>query len=386
MFAKKSFLIALSLFIFLNIFFYSFLFFFNTSVPFNSEIYSTQSHHYFSDPRIHNQPFELLRGIGAWDAQWYLRIADDGYPTNLNHYMGALTYAFFPLYPVLLAFGDLGVHNIELTAFLITIMLLLANFFSLYYVGTKLYSSSIALRATFLLYLYPFSLFFRSYYTEGIFLLLLLWFSYFLIKKRWFLTTLLMSLLFVTRPNGPFMGIIFLFFLYKGVRKKEISVIRAVSYTILSSVLFFGWLYFCYLQTGKPFYWHEVQSVWYHSTTILTPLLHNLSTILSFFILPLHTARESKVDVIVIVIVLLLLIKSKKWLKPELWWISLLIFIVPLLLKDTMSYSRFQSVSFPLFFYLGYMVKGWRFGVISAIFAVLLFIAGLIFVNWYWVG
>lgn len=386
MFKNLPFITAFTFFVLFNSWIYLFVVLFHGALPFNTDVYTNQSHHYFQDSRMNNEGFILLRNIAGWDAQWYLRIADDGYPKELNQYMGALTYAFFPLYPLLLYLINFIFHNIELTAFILTNMLLVANFFSLYYVGTKLYSSQIALRATLLLYFFPFSIFFRSYFTEGLFLLLLIWFSYFLIQKRWFLSTIFLSLLLVTRPNGPFIAIVFFFFLYRAIRAKKLSIKKAIFYTLLSTVFFQGWLFFCYLMTGRPFYWYEVQSVWYHSSSVISPLVHNLTTIVSFFSLPLHGPRESRIEVIMILFVLFLLIKSRKWLKPELWWISLIIWIMPLLFKDTMSYSRFQSISFPLFLYLGAVLTGWKFGIVSMVLFILLFIASLYFINWYWVG
>jgi Gpi18-like mannosyltransferase len=265
-------------------------------------------------------------------------------------------------------------------------ILLLANFFSLYYVISRLYSERIALKAILLLFLFPFGIFYRSYFTEGLFLLLLTWFAYFLIRKKLFIAAIFTSLLFVARPNGSVMGLIFFYQLYKAVRAKKLSLMMAGLYTVLIVIPYGAWHYLCYMNAGDPFYWYHVQSLWYSSSSVLQTVWDNIMRVLTYWQLPLHEAHNSKVDTLIVILGGILLFKSKKFLKPQLWWISLLLWIFPLLLKDTMSFSRFQSVSFPLFIYLAMTLNKAYFIIVSAIFFILLCMTSIIFVNWYWVG
>jgi Gpi18-like mannosyltransferase len=390
MFKNKHFLISLFLFILLNSFLFVYILVFNKSVPLNRSQYD-HAHHYLVDPRISSKSFDLLRGLDAWDAQWYVKIAELGYPKKQNKFqdgspMGSLTYAFFPFYPFTLAVINYIVHNIELAALILVNLLLVANFFSIYFVVSKTYGSELAIRTIWLLFLFPFSIFYRSYYTEGLFLLLLVWFSYFLIKKRLFLASLFASFLFVTRPNGIVLGCILFYSLYRAVIFKKIHFWKSIIYALLSLLLFLTWLYYCYLNAGNPFFWNTIQSVWYKSPSIGITFLHNIETYLSFYSLPLHDQRASKIDTGMIVIVLLFLILGKKFLKPQLWWISFIIWLVPLLTRDTMSFTRYQIISFPLFIYLASLLKGVKFGIVSAAFLFLLFFVSVYFVNWHWIG
>lgn len=396
MFKTKFFKLSLLLFLGLNLIFYLFIIQFNNVIPFNAEKYYYSSHHWLEDPRFTGGNFSLFNALGVWDAQWYLRIADDGYPPKVVFdkylhqpvFMGALTYAFFPLYPMLLAFFNVIFRDIELTAYVLTWLLMLSNFFSLYYVVTKLFSKDIAVRTIFLLFLFPFSVFYRSYYTEGLFLLLLIWFSYFLIKKQWLLSTIFAALMFVTRPNGIFLGAILIVSLFFAVRKHKLPWFKAALLLMISVVPLLAWFYWCFYLTGDPFYWHTVQAIWYKSPSIFHTLVQNISSVAGFFDYPIHDQRQSKIDVLMMVVTFVLLLFSRKYFKeyPQLWWISLFIWLVPLLVRDLMSFSRYQIISFPLFIFLAAHMNRWVFYALCVIFLAFLLYTSIYLVNWHWVG
>lgn len=395
MFKDKLFVRLFIIFVVLQLFLTGYMFFQHRTVPFDNVAYQYYSHHYVPDARIQGGDFSFLRALGVWDAQWYLRIADDGYPTktvfDANQspwFMGALTYAFFPLYPLLIAGLNFLIRNVELSAYLLGTMLLLANFISLYYVVSKLFTRALAAKTLFLLFLFPFGIFYRSYYTESLFLLLLIWLSYFMIRRNFFYTALIAALLFVCRPNGLIIGGVFFFTLALAVYKKRIGSRRAMSYVALSFVPFLGWLAFCYFQTGDPLYWQHIQAVWYKGDTMASAINHNIEQVFKFFSLPFHHSRESQVDTAMMVVVGGLLLASRTYFKkyPQLWWIALIIWLFPLLVKDTMSFSRFQSVSFPLFIFLAARINGWKYYMLCVVFFGLLLYVSLHFVNWRWIG
>lgn len=390
MFKKKSFLVSLILFILLNVGLFLFELHFHKVVPFDFDGYD-KAHHYIEDPRIGWDSYNFFRGLDVWDAQWYIKIAEVGYPSKQNKFedgtsMGRITYAFFPLYPSLLAMFTYFTGNTEMSAFILMNIFLLADFFCLYYIVAKLYDESIAIRTAWLLFLFPFSIFYRSYYTEGLFLFLLLWYSYFLIKKRWFLSVFFASLLFITRPNGIILGLILFFSLGRAVIKKELNMWKVLVCILLSLAFFSGWLYFNYTRAGDPFFWVEVQDYWYRGKSVFTTVFNNVQNVLFFFNLPFHKTHSSKVDVAVFVGTLVILVMSRKFLKTQLWWISFLTWVVPFLMKDTMSFSRYQIISFPLFIYLASIIKNGKFGITVGVLIGILFYMGLYLVNWYWLG
>ncbi len=383
--------LCFSAFIILNILFYLFIFLFNSKISFSKFDYTKNAHHYFIDPRINGEKFDFLRAIGQYDAQWYLKIANEGYSknpttTNLNNKnaLDGLTYAFFPLYPLILAFVNLPIKNIELAAFIASNVFMVAIFFSLYIVIKNLYGENKALKTIFLLFFFPFAIFYRSYFTEGLFLLLLIWFSYFLIKKQWLRTAFFLSLIFVTRPNGAVFELLFLFFIINAYKHKQINM-RLLIYSLIISLLpFLGWLAFCYINTGSPIYWMAVSN----KGTASPPfsLFWNIYIIFNFFSLPLHSFHVSKIDTLTVILAGIILFISRNKLRPEFWWISFILWIVPLITKDTMSYTRYQIVSFPLFLYLAQNIRGFGYALLLCVFCLGLFFISLFFVNWYWVG
>jgi Gpi18-like mannosyltransferase len=395
MFRTKYFFVTLSLFIVLQISIYLTIILFHQAIPFESTAYLYASHHYVLDARANGGAFSFLRSLGVWDAQWYLRIADAGYPSKAlfdahpdPRYMGALSYAFFPLYPILLAMVNFFVHNIELTAFVVANMLLLANFFSMYYIVTKLFTKEIAVKTICLVFLFPFSIFYRSYFTESLFLLLLLWYGYFLIRQKWFLTAIFGSLLFVTRPNGLFLLGVYVWQFIIAILRNKTSWMKLMLYIPLSLLPMVLWCLYCLQLTGNPFYWHKVQWVWFKSSSIGATFFENIYHMTGFFTYQLHGTRDSQIDILMVLITAGLLIWSKKFFRkyPQLWWISFTICITPLLVKDLMSYSRYQVISYPLFIFLAAKVTGWKFYVLCGIFFALLLYTSVYFVNWQWVG
>lgn len=386
MYFTKSFKYSLGLFICINLVLYIFIQFFNSLIPFNAYNYYIHAYHFLQDPRYYHQSFNFLRSLDQYDAQWYMFIASKGYSTiKIGSYSN---YAFFPLYPMSVYIVNFLFGNIELSAFIVANILLVADFISLYYIVTKLYDEKIAFRTSILMYLFPFSIFFRSYFSEGLFLFLILWFSYFLIKHRFLQSALFLSLVCITRPNGLVLMPLYCFFLFKTASKEngKISVIKILTYIAIMMIPFCIWLYFCNQTTGNSYYWLVAQKGWFRSPYALYPIKHNITQILHFWSLPFHDFNNSKLDIIVLLTTIVLLSKSRKKLAPELWWLSVLFAIPVLFFKDTLSYSRYQSVSFPLFIYLAQVLQGTKFTVLSIIFFVLLLLTALFFVNWFWVG
>jgi len=386
----KKFWITFLGFIIINLLLYLFIYFCNNRVPFDKFDYTVNAHHFLKDQRIEKGGFNFLRALGQYDAQWYLKTGKEGYPkspanTNINdkNILNGLSYAFFPLYPIILRVANNIFNNIELSGFVLINILLVANFFSLYFVISKLYNQNCALKTVFLLFLYPFSIFFRSYFSDGLLLLLLIWFGYFLIKKKWFFVAIFLGFLTITRGTGLFMIPIFLYQLAKELKIHLITVKKTIFLVFLSTIPFLLWIIYCYIQTGNRLYFYLVRAAW---TTIPIPIIHNLAMIMSLATLPLHDFHLSKIDVFSIVIVLVLLIKSKKSLHPQLWIMSFLLWLGPLLVTDTMSFSRYQIVSFPLFVYLSQKIHGAWYMILLTIFGIGLYILSLYFVNWYWVG
>lgn len=389
---KNKFLtLGFLLFIFINILLYVFILGFHQTISFNKFNYSHNAHHYLKDPRINGGSFDFLRSLGQYDAQWYLKIASEGYPknpknTDINNKttMNGLSFAFFPLYPLILHTSNYLFKNIELTAFAISNVFLILNFFSLYFVISSLYSKPIAIKSIFLLFLFPFSIFYRSYFAEGLFLLFLIWFSYFLIKKKFTFATISLSLLNVIKGNGYLLNFLLLFYVWRETKKGSMDYKKASILTIILIFPFLVWIIFNIFNTGNPLYFFSVRSAWFQHGFIAP--LYNLMLVFASIWFPLHSFHASRVEVFIVLTSLIVLIKSRKSLKREFWWISFLLWLSPLLITDFMSFTRYQIVSFPLFIILAMKLKFRHYLILLTLFAIFLFIISLYFVNWYWIG
>lgn len=387
---KKAFIIYL----FLNLSIYLYIWKFHRLIPLNEQLYKNSAYHYYHDERFASGKFDLLRVFGIYDAQWYLKIAGNGYPKNpdikevsFKLDMERLSFAFFPLYPLTLFIFNLAVGYLELTAFLLSHVLLMVNFLSLYFFVSGLFSESLAFKTVFLIFFFPFSLFFRSYYTEGLFLLLLIWYSYFMIKKSWVKASLFQGLLAVTRPTGLFLIPLTLIFLSADLLRKKKNSFSFYFVCLLFIFVFFGfWLLFNYQMTGNYLFWKEIQSAWFFKNTFYEILKHNYLLLKSFVYLPLHDIHASKIDLLTFYSFGWLIILSLSFLKKELWWISFLMWIIPVLLRDTTSISRFQIVSFPVFIFLASKLNKTYFALVSAVFYSATLYVSLYFINWYWLG
>lgn len=391
MFKKKYFLTGLTVFVLLQLFFYSFLMVFYQKVPFNQYLYDT-GFHYIDDNRTQNGSFNIINALSAWDGQWYLRIADAGYTTKAEvdshqgeKFLDKFAYAFLPLYPALVSITDIPIHNIQISAFILSNSILLAIFFSTYYVVTKLFSREVAMRTNFLLLFFPLGIFYRSYYAESLFLLLLIWFGYFLIKRKWWFVGMLLALLMLTKPNGTFLMVPLFLVLLQEVRKKKIAIWRAAG-IFLFPLVTYVYLYVTskiYMDDG--WYWLSAHSYWGPKSPVLQTINSNLQTIWRFSSLPWHVYKSSKSEIIGFFIGLYLLFKSRKMPHPELWYISLSLLLIPLLIKSFTSYARYEMVAFPLFIYLATKLKSWWYEVFISISFVLFLYISLVFINWGWV-
>src|SRR3989344_4165713 len=382
---KKIFFLF-SIFCALNVILFLFIYLYHGTILFKKVNY-LHSDHYVTDERILDGRYTFLRSLGVYDAQWYLKIADKGYPKDPNplqlerlNEMEARSYAFFPAYPFTIKFFNIFIKNIEISAFTLAILYLVLNFFSLYFVITKLYSQTLAYKTIFLIFLFPFSIFYRSYFSEGSQLFLLIWFAYFLIKKRFFISALFLSLLNVTKGNALLLNIYFIYELFKLLRSNYISKVKFLQIIIISSSLLIIWMAYCHYQTGNPLYFYKALSAWYTKSYFPFWFLYNTAMIFIFPFLPLHYFRLSKIEVISLITTLFIIIKMRKILKRELVWISFILWLTPFISKDLISFTRYQTVSFPIFMYLAYKLKGWSYLMLAIAFTVGLFITSVLFV------
>ena len=366
---------------------------FHSSVQFHLYNYIKNSHHFIPDTRVTSDKFNLTNALGQYDAQWYLRNSVLGYPKSPRNEdiddksrMDGLSYAFFPLYPTFISIPNMLIGNIEYSAFLTANLLMILNFFSLFYVLRKISGEKIALKTTFLLFLFPFSIFYRSYFSEGLFLFILIWFFYFWHINKLQASSLLLGLLNITRGSAVLLFPLYFYDLFKEVKSKKLTLEGFAKNLITAFLPLSIWTFLVYLNTGDLFYFFKIREAWTGNLNTFILFADNINSMLGFFSSYFHELDSSKVETIVILVFGLILFISRNILPRKLWLIGLSLWLTPLLFNPTMSFSRMQSVSFPLFLYLATILKGRSYYLVAGIFGIILFIVSLYFINWWWVG
>jgi Gpi18-like mannosyltransferase len=160
------------------------------------------------------------------DTYWYMKIATRGYqkitPEQLGGFNGQTWvqsyYAFFPLYPLTVG-STMKFLNIRFSesAFAYSVILSILAFI-LFYFFSKTYTGNekTAFWSTVILIVFPFHYYFSMFYTESLYLLLLL--SGFLAVhyKKHLIIAISLGLLVLTRPNGILMTIpLFIYYFEK---------------------------------------------------------------------------------------------------------------------------------------------------------------------------
>jgi hypothetical protein len=396
-------------------------------------------HHYGIDPRITEHRVDFLTIWIYSDAEWYLSIAERGYPDTdemkkaaaaeaagtgfpytfargdpaarfqkYTEWNNDAKYAFFPLYPLSIALFRLFLP-LHLAAFVATNAISGLAFLMLYALTFTYFSDqALAFRSLVLLIFYPFSVFYQAYYSEGLFLLLAVLSLYFLKKGRLGLSVLCGVLLTLARPVGLVIAIPLLILAIKQSapaetrasrraeklgRQSKRSLIGPIDWGKCRMVCLvpFGLLplfLLDYFKTGHWNYFAIAQHRWgFEGSAFLENFLHCVFVAGSnFFRLKFLSDHDCQVDYIAMVVFLALLIWSYRRLPLELWSFGVLLWLVPLLLKDLMSFSRYMSVVFPVFISLARIKRMWVFGILLGCFLAGSLVIDGRMVTWRWVG
>lgn len=362
------------------------------TVLFNVEHFNNFYNKHFKQESRDKAPEDFLKNLVVYDAQWYLFLANQFYesPTsedfqNPTYSKRVLQFAFFPLYPLTLSmFHRISpFQNIETSAFIVSIILQIATSITMFLFIKRVTNEKIATYTLLLLFFAPFSIFFRSYYTEILFLFILILFCFFVFNKYYIIGALFLGFLTVTRGTAILLLLLFIAYLLLEYKKKRIRLIHLVISIIIAILPISSWMFVCYQKTGNPIFFISVKQYWLHTTFPLLRIIHAFSI---YPFLPFHTFHASKVDIFMIVLVGFLLYKSRMSIPRFLWWIGFCLWITPLLSHDTMSFSRYQSVNFPVFLYLASVMKQSIFIVSFIASFALLAIISLLFLNYHWIG
>ena len=315
-------------------------------------------------------PASFLIPFANWDGQHYLILADWGYNAV------KASRAFFPLFPILIRFTNLLFRNFYLSAFVLNLILSYAFFwvfyqYSVHHIGKK--STGLAL-ISFLCF--PTAFFMTVFYSETLFLLLLLGFLYFYEIKQSYWSLVFAVLLPLTRAQAGFIAAALLVFvIIKLIKKEKMNLkyeIMNLSAFVLGGIFY---LLFFYLATGSPFSGIEAQSLYLFDnafTNIFKPwrFLQNLFTPSTEWF-TYNNAIIDKIFIVAIFLGMVVVIKAKNPL-----WLIFYLFLTypPASMGQGGSFTRFSLIVIPLLALATWKVFPKREKLILALSVCLLFV------------
>jgi Gpi18-like mannosyltransferase len=289
------------------------------------------------------------------DCGWYKGIVENGYESTLNFEdsikIDANNYrqsewAFFPLYPFLISILMKILNiNFYLSAFILSLIFNYLVLQHLYlFLLDKFNNTNKALYSTIFFATFPFNFYFSIFYTESLFLAIVL-ISYNSIKQnRLFIFSICMLLIPLIRPNGILLIIPFLFYIIEINKIKINDLYRLDTYfknkeifiPFISFISFSCWSLYQLKHTGSLFAFSIAQKGW--NKTIQMPyksLFYNSTFELS------------------ILFIILILIAIYQCIKIHSFSFSFFILsqlLLPLIAGSIISIHRYSSIIFPLFY------------------------------------
>jgi len=313
--------------------------------PFNMSVYSSVL---VSLPR---ETVNLFTAFKTWDGSYYLFLAENGYPHGVT-----TSAAFFPLYPFLIrSVGFLLLGNTLAAGLLISSLCSLLATVYFYLFVKKLYSAPAAFTAC--LYMIAFLTFFYTslVYTEGLFLLLVIAFFYYLYEKKFSPCLILGILIPLTRPTGILVIVPLLAYLVLDVRNAGKANVTKNSLLLLGFIagfmLYLGIMNFF---TGSFFSGFEAQTP-FISHNSLDNLLQPLVWFQKNFLTVRYTLNGYTTSILNRVffgLFLVLLWFIYRYTDTTLFVYSLAMGMVPALSDSFVSYIRYLCVIFPIFIVL----------------------------------
>lgn len=323
--------------------------------------------------------FDFWLSLAQWDGGHYFEIAKNGYLSLQN-------YAFFPLYPILIRlFKFIFLNNLLLSGLFISNISFLL-FLSIFYKLLKeKFSAKIAYSTVITFITFPTTFFAVSYYSEGLFLLLIVCVFLFINRKNYLLGAVFAAFASLTRFVG-IMLIVSLFYSYFAHLKFKLQNLnRQFLHLFVAFLGIASYAVYLFAKLNDPFKFLSIQSFWQRD--VQDPI----SAIFGY-IWPLITHQQRPFndyfDLSVTLIFLALLIYGIKKI-PSSWWIfSMLAILIPASTGTLTSMPRYALASLGAFAVLGQILESkpylkipvWGFFLLlQAIFAVR-------FINGFWVA
>ncbi len=192
-----------------------------------------------------------------YDSQHYVSIAQQSYKS-----LGDA--AFFPLFPWLMRFVDIGIHSTIVSGLLLSSLAGLVLMIVMYQLALEEFGEQLARRAVLYLLAFPTAFFLWAIYPESIFLCLSLLCFYAMKHQRWWLAGVFGLLAALDRPTG--------ILLFLPCCIEYLRVHRAIRVDILSFLLIplgLGlFALYCAHHYGDPLAFIHAQNGWKHQLAV----------------------------------------------------------------------------------------------------------------------
>jgi Gpi18-like mannosyltransferase len=331
----------------------------------------------------HFFPFDIFT---RWDAGNYFSIVTQGYSPSSDLRTVYSNIAFFPLYPYLVkSLGWLGLSMPD--GYYVAFGVILSNIFFLL-AAVLLYkmiieffnfSEKTAARTLVFLYVFPTSFIFSSFYTESLFLFLILLAIFAGWKDNWALASISAFFLLLTRSQG-LLAWGFLLFFYLERRGWNFRRIKPdILWLFLAPLGLAAHLLYLYRMTGEWLAPFVAMTAWGRANdNPLYNLWQNLSSsYLDVFKIDLLFSLLFIACSIYILI---------KWPQKSIGLLTLALSVLPIASGLLVSVSRYLLLVFPVFILAGEKIKNENME--KAIMAVLFTLQIVYFagwVNYYWI-
>lgn len=217
--------------------------------------------------------------IAVWqrkDAQWYLLIAKQGYVDTPHAPYPHLWANFFPLYPLLIhvvaqffALFPLA-DPYAIAGMLISWITFAVACVGLYRLTSRFFGQSVAVGATLLLAVFPFSLYYGAAYTEAPYLALAVWAFVFIEQRQWWAASALAGLACAVRPPGLLIGacvaLAYLLDWYLNYRPLRLNILALA----LTPLGLFAYMFYCWARWGQPFAYVTASQLGWHGGHLQT--------------------------------------------------------------------------------------------------------------------
>ncbi len=304
----------------------------------------------------------------VWDSQQYINIARDWYP-----HVAGFTYAYFPLYPLLMKLLTLAINNYYFSGLVISNVCLFIACFYIYRLVRLESDEHTARRAIKYLILFPTAFILSAVMTESLFLALTIACFYYARKHAWLASGILGMLAALTRPYGV---VIFIPMAYEYLSSANFNMknIRAdvMALLLIPLGVCLNMAHDLYL-TGDPFAFVHAQSSW----GALSPVnpIRELLTRLTY------SGMDIRFNALMALAAILLLTVFYKQIGFSQLVYGLLLILIPLSSPaSAWSMSRYILAVFPLFIIGAKMTKNPHID--EALTICLAMFQGLLMVTW----